>query len=29
MEGVAAVIAAACEGPQPGLVFLDDVHAAR
>jgi DNA-binding SARP family transcriptional activator/predicted ATPase len=28
LEGVAAVIAAACEGPAPGVVFLDDVHAA-
>ena len=28
VEGVAAVISAACEGSQPGLVFLDDVHAA-
>jgi DNA-binding SARP family transcriptional activator/predicted ATPase len=28
LEGVAAVISAACEGPEPGIVFLDDVHAA-
>ena len=28
LEGVAAVISAACEGPEPGVVFLDDVHAA-
>ena len=28
LEGVAAVLSAACEGPAPGLVFLDDVHAA-
>ena len=28
LEGVAAVIGAACEGPAPGVVFLDDVHAA-
>jgi DNA-binding SARP family transcriptional activator len=28
LEGVAAVIGAACEGPEPGVVFLDDVHAA-
>ena len=28
LEGVAAVIGAACDGPQPGLVVLDDVHAA-
>ena len=28
LEGVAAVISAACEGPQPGVVLLDDVHAA-
>jgi DNA-binding SARP family transcriptional activator len=28
LEGVAAVIGAACEGPQPGVVLLDDVHAA-
>jgi DNA-binding SARP family transcriptional activator len=28
LEGVAAVIGAACEGPQPGVVVLDDVHAA-
>jgi DNA-binding SARP family transcriptional activator/predicted ATPase len=27
VEGVAAVISAACEGSQPGLVILDDVHA--
>ena len=28
LEGVAAVIGAACEGPWPGVVLLDDVHAA-
>ena len=28
LEGVAAVIGAACEGPRPGVVLLDDVHAA-
>jgi DNA-binding SARP family transcriptional activator/predicted ATPase len=28
LEGVAAVIGAACEGPQPGVVVFDDVHAA-
>jgi tetratricopeptide (TPR) repeat protein len=28
MEGVAEVIGAACRGPEPGVVFLDDVHAA-
>src|SRR4051794_5713569 len=28
LEGVAAVIAAACEGPDAGVVVLDDVHAA-
>ena len=28
LEGVAAVISAACAGPAPGVVFLDDVHAA-
>ena len=28
LEGVAAVIGAACEGPQPGVVVVDDVHAA-
>jgi DNA-binding SARP family transcriptional activator len=28
LEGVAAVIGAACDGPQPGVVVLDDVHAA-
>ncbi len=28
LEGVAAVVGAACAGPEPGLVFLDDVHAA-
>jgi DNA-binding SARP family transcriptional activator/predicted ATPase len=28
LEGVAAVIGAACKGPEPGIVFLDDVHAA-
>jgi tetratricopeptide (TPR) repeat protein len=28
LEGVAAVIGAACEGPQPGVVVLDDIHAA-
>ena len=28
LEGVAAVISAACEGPAPGVVLLDDVHAA-
>src|SRR5215211_1674069 len=28
LEGVASVISAACEGPGPGIVFLDDVHAA-
>jgi DNA-binding SARP family transcriptional activator/predicted ATPase len=28
LEGVAAVITAATRGPQPGVVFLDDVHAA-
>jgi DNA-binding SARP family transcriptional activator/predicted ATPase len=28
LEGVAAVIGAACEAPAAGVVFLDDVHAA-
>ena len=28
LEGVAAVISAAGSGPEPGIVFLDDVHAA-
>jgi DNA-binding SARP family transcriptional activator/predicted ATPase len=28
LEGVAAVLAAACRGPAPGLVLVDDVHAA-
>ena len=28
MEGVAAVIEAACEGPRPGVVVLDEVHSA-
>ncbi|MGA8255950.1 MAG: AAA family ATPase [Nocardioides sp.] len=28
VEGVAAVLGAACAGPRPGVVFLDDVHAA-
>jgi DNA-binding SARP family transcriptional activator len=28
LEGVAAVIGAACEGSQPGVVVVDDVHAA-
>jgi DNA-binding SARP family transcriptional activator len=28
LEAVAAVIGAACEGTQPGVVLLDDVHAA-
>jgi DNA-binding SARP family transcriptional activator len=28
LEGVAAVIGAACDGPRPGVVLLDDVHAA-
>jgi DNA-binding SARP family transcriptional activator len=28
LEGVAAVIGAACEGTRPGVVLLDDVHAA-
>ena len=28
LEGVAAVISAASQGPEPGIVFLDDVHAA-
>ena len=28
LEGVAAVISAASRGPEPGIVFLDDVHAA-
>src|SRR5918994_394232 len=28
LEGVAAVISAASHGPEPGIVFLDDVHAA-
>jgi DNA-binding SARP family transcriptional activator/predicted ATPase len=28
MEGVAAVISAACEGEPPGIVVVDDVHAA-
>jgi len=28
LEGVAAVIGAACEGSQPGIVLLDDAHAA-
>ena len=28
LEGVAAVLGAACRGSAPGLVFVDDVHAA-
>ena len=28
LEGVAAVISAACAGSEPGIVFLDDMHAA-
>lgn len=28
LEGVAAVISAACRGPVPGVVVLDDIHAA-
>jgi DNA-binding SARP family transcriptional activator/predicted ATPase len=28
LEGVAAVLGAACRGAAPGLVFVDDVHAA-
>jgi len=28
MEGVAAVLCAACQGPAPGVLLLDDVHAA-
>ncbi len=28
LEGVAAVVGAACHGPEAGVVFLDDVHAA-
>ena len=28
LEGVAAVLSAACRGPVPGVVFVDDVHAA-
>lgn len=28
LEGVAAVLSAACEGERPGIVFVDDVHAA-
>jgi DNA-binding SARP family transcriptional activator len=28
LEGVAAVVGVACEGRQPGVVVLDDVHAA-
>ena len=28
LEAVAAVIGAACKGPQPGVVLVDDVHAA-
>ncbi len=28
MEGIAAVIGAACAGPRPGVVLVDDVHAA-
>jgi DNA-binding SARP family transcriptional activator len=28
LEGVAAVLTAGCQGPVPGLVFVDDVHAA-
>ena len=28
LEGVATVITAACEGSEPGIVVLDDVHAA-
>ena len=28
LEGVTTVIGAACEGPEPGVVFVDDVHAA-
>jgi DNA-binding SARP family transcriptional activator len=28
LEGVAAVIGAACQRPEPGIVFVDDVHAA-
>ena len=28
LEGVGAVVSAACAGPEPGVVLLDDVHAA-
>ena len=28
LEGVASVLCAACQGPMPGLVLVDDVHAA-
>jgi DNA-binding SARP family transcriptional activator len=28
LDGIAAVLAAACAGPRPGVVFVDDVHAA-
>ncbi len=28
VEGVAAVLGAACAGPEPGVVFVDDIHAA-
>ncbi len=28
LEAVVAVLAAACDGPVPGIVFLDDVHSA-
>ncbi len=28
LEAVAAVLTAACDGPAPGIVFLDDVHGA-
>ena len=28
LEGIAAVLGAACRGAKPGLVFVDDVHAA-
>jgi DNA-binding SARP family transcriptional activator len=28
LEAVSSIIAAACQGPRPGIVFLDDVHAA-
>jgi tetratricopeptide (TPR) repeat protein len=28
LEGIAASLGAACHGPEPGLLFVDDVHAA-